>query len=281
MQRQRQSNGQLLQLKLTNAGHQTHGRHGQTTSRNTEALGRRVNQAVYSTHGCLVVSERLTHTHEDNVGNTQWTSILRATFCFFQALHLLQVAGTGNDLLHNFCGGQVTGQTLLTGCTEGAVHTAASLRRDAHGYAVVIAHDDGLNERTVKEAVHNLQGVATVSLEGTDRSQKLGHRLSNHLLAILSRQVSHLGGVSDQTLKIVLGQLGRTERLVAQFLQKFAAASHIEVSDVLGRLRTARCFQGNLAGCGANVRDFNRHLGRSGRGCLAAIESFAHGASSL
>ena len=129
--------------------------------------------------------------------------------------------------------------------------------------------------------MHNLQGIATVSLEGTDRGQKLGHRLCDHLLAVLSRQVSHFGGVSDQTLKIVLGQLGRTERLVAQFLQKFAAASHIEVSDVLGRLRTARCFQGNLAGCGANVRDFNRHLGRSGCGCLAAVESFAHGASSL
>ena len=281
MQRQRQSNGQLLQLKLTNAGHQTHGRHGQTTSRNTEALGRRVNQAVHSTHGCLVVSKRLAHTHEDNIGNTQRTSILRTAFCFFQALHLLQVAGTGNDLLHNFRGGQVASQTLLTGRTEGAVHTAASLRRDAHGHAVVITHDDRLNERTIKEAVHNLQGVATVSLEGTDRGQKLRHRLCNHLLAVLSRQVSHLSGVSDQTLKIVLGQLGCTERLVAKFLQKFTAASHVEVSDMLGRLRTARCFQGNLAGCGANVRDFNRHLGRSGCGCLAAIESFAHGASSL
>ena len=129
--------------------------------------------------------------------------------------------------------------------------------------------------------MHNLQGVTTVSLEGTDRSQKLRHRLSNHLLAILSRQVSHLGGISDQTLKIVLGQLGRTERLVAQFLQKFAATSHVEVSDVFGRLRATRRFQGNLAGGGANVRDFNRHLGRSGRGCLASVESFAHGASSL
>ena len=281
MQRQRQSNGQLLQLKLTNTRHQAHGRHGQTASRNTEALGRRVNQAVHSTHGCLVVSKRLAHTHEDNIGNTQRTSILRTAFCFFQALHLLQVAGTGNDLLHNFRGGQVASQTLLTGRTEGAVHTAASLRRDAHGHAVVITHDDRLNERTIKEAVHNLQGVATVSLEGTDRGQKLRHRLCNHLLAVLSRQVSHLSGVSDQTLKIVLGQLGCTERLVAKFLQKFTAASHVEVSDMLGRLRTARCFQGNLAGCGANVRDFNRHLGRSGCGCLAAIESFAHGASSL
>ena len=171
VQRQRQSNGQLLHLELTNTRHQAHGRHGQTASRNTEALGRRVNQAVHSAHGCLVVSERLTHAHEDNIGNTQRTSILRTAFCFFQSLHLLQVAGTGNDLLHNFCGGQVTGQTLLTGRAEGAVHATASLRRDAHGHAVVIAHDDGLNERTVKEAVHNLQGVATVSLEGTDRGQ--------------------------------------------------------------------------------------------------------------
>ena len=236
---------------------------------------------MHSTHGCLVVSKRLTHTHEDNVRNTQRTSILRAAFCFFQALHLLQVAGAGYDLLHNFCGGQVTGQALLTGRAEGAVHTAASLRRDAHRHAVVIAHDDGLDERTVKEAVHNLQGVATISLQGTNRGQKLRHSLRNHLLAVLSRQVSHLSRVSDQTLKIVLGQLGCTERLVAQFLQKFAAASHVEVSDVLGRLRAARCLQGNLAGCGANVRDFNRHLGRSGCGCLAAVESFAHGASSL
>ena len=204
MQRQRQSNGQLLHLKLTNTRHQTHGRHSQTASRNTQALGRRVNQAVHSTHGCLVVSERLAHTHEDNVRNTQRTSILRAAFCFFQALHLLQVAGAGYNLLHNFCGGQVTGQTLLTGCAEGAVHAAASLRRDAHRHAVVIAHDDGLDERTVKEAVHNLQGVATISLQGTNRGQKLRHSLRNHLLAVLSRQVSHLSRVSDQTLKIVL-----------------------------------------------------------------------------
>ena len=152
---------------------------------------------MHSTHGCLVVSERLAHTHEDNIGNTQRTSILRTTFCFFQALHLLQIASTGNDLLHNFCSGEVTGQTLLTGRTEGAVHTATSLRRDAHGHAVVIAHDNGLNERTIEEAVHNLQSVATVSLEGTDRGQKLRHRLCNYLLAVLSRQVSHLGRVSD------------------------------------------------------------------------------------
>ena len=80
-----------------------------------------------STHRRLVVSERLTHTHKHNIGNAQRTGIFATSLGFLKALHLLQVAGTGHHLLHNFSGGKVTRQALLSGGAEGAVHAASCL----------------------------------------------------------------------------------------------------------------------------------------------------------
>ena len=86
-------------------------------------------------HDVIEVVKRLTDAHKDDIRDGQAGFLLRK-----------------HDLVQHFRGLQPPYEAADGRGAEGAALTAADLRRDADGVAVVIAHDDGLNGVAVRKA---------------------------------------------------------------------------------------------------------------------------------
>jgi hypothetical protein len=72
-------------------------------------------------------------------------------------------AGAGDHLLDDLAGGQVALEPGLAGGAEPAAHGAARLGRHAHGRAVAVVHEHGLDPGAVGQGEQPLDGLAAVA----------------------------------------------------------------------------------------------------------------------
>ena len=230
VQAQGQGDRDALVGELVDARHQADGRDGDAARGHAEAAWGRVGQAAYGAHHGLVVGQRLAHPHEDDVGDASGPA---------RDLAAGQRPGAGDDLLDDLGGGHVALEAALAGGAERAGHPAAGLARDAHGDAVGVAHQHGLDQRAVEEAPQGLAGGAAVGLEGAQRRHQVGQQRGDQLVALAGGQVGHLGGVVDQPGEVVVRQLLGAEAGQSHLLQQRLAPGLVEVGEVPRRLGTA------------------------------------------
>ena len=112
---------QFTLCQLVNPGHQAAGGQADVAHGNIHALGA-VHQ-LQKTHDVVKIIQRLPNAHEHNVGNG------------LAGIHLSK-----QHLIQHFKGLQLPHQAADGGGAEGTAHAAAHLGGNAHGIAVVIAH---------------------------------------------------------------------------------------------------------------------------------------------
>ena len=156
MQGDGQGHRQPLTGEPADEGNEAHGGDGDTASRQAEALRGRVNEPMEGADDILVVDHRLTHAHEDHVGQSG-----RPPGQLPGGRGLGGVA----HLLHDLPGGQVAGQAHLTGGAEGAGHAATGLGGDAQGGALLVAHEDALDADAVVQLPQMLDGASAVGAQ--------------------------------------------------------------------------------------------------------------------
>ncbi len=175
-------------------------------------------------------------------------------------------AGRGclDDLIDDLCSREVPGQTGLACGAERAVHAATGLGRNAHGHALAVPHEHGLDHGAVEQAVDGLDRHALVRLEVLDRGQQRRHGGCHEFLALAGRQVGHLLRIRLESFEVVLGQLRRAESRVAGILQHLLTPGQIQVGQVLRGLTAAGGLEDQLTGfrslgdlyVGGHVRSF-------------------------
>mmetsp|Transcript_33354 Transcript_33354/g.84965 ORF Transcript_33354/g.84965 Transcript_33354/m.84965 type:complete len:223 (+) Transcript_33354:569-1237(+) len=118
MQRDGQLDFRQIVHEAPHVVHDADGAHGDTARRDTEAL--HIHQASDGVHDALVVFQRLTHAHEDDVGHRPQSPRM-------------------HKLLLDLAGPKVALEPHGAGGAEGAAEPAAHLRRDAEGVALAAA----------------------------------------------------------------------------------------------------------------------------------------------
>ena len=147
VQGERQRDREALLGELTDPRHQADGGDGDAAGGDAEPVGGRVDEPAYGADHGLVVGQRLTHAHEDHVGDPA-----RAA----GDLAAGERAGAGDDLLDDLGGGHVAVQPALAGGAERAGHAASGLGGHAHGDPAGVAHEHRLDQRAVEEPPQRL-----------------------------------------------------------------------------------------------------------------------------
>jgi hypothetical protein len=127
VQRHGQVHRQVLGRQPADAGHEPDGRQ-------REVAGRQPEPGVRALHGWphpVVVGEGLAHAHEHDVA--QPPAVVAGP------------AGGAHGLLDDLTGGEVALETRLPRGAEAARHGAPGLGRHAHGRAVAVVHEHGLD----------------------------------------------------------------------------------------------------------------------------------------
>ena len=212
VQGQRQRDGQLLERELADPGDQAHGGHGQPARGDPESLRGRVDDPVYGAHGGLVVGQGLPHAHEHDVGHPLGHVLRVPHHAVAQRPHTL------DHLIGDLGGGEVACEAGLAGRTERAVHPAPRLGRNAHGHALVVAHEYRLDHSAVEQPVDGLDGHPLVRAQLPHGGQQRRQGLGRELAPLGGGQIRHGRGVRLEALEVVLGQLRRPERGVARVL---------------------------------------------------------------
>ncbi len=247
VQAQRQRRRDALGRELVDGRHEPDGRHRDAARGDAEAVGGGLGEPADGGDGGLVVRQRLPHAHEDDVADAALPA---------GDLAAGQGARGGRDLLDDLGGRQVARQPGLPGGAERAVHAAAGLAGDAQGVAVLVAHEDRLDERAVVHAVQRLDRGALVGREGADRRQERRQQRVSDPGPAGRRQVRHPLRVVLEPLEPVRGELLAAERLLPQLDHRGPALGGFEVDEV------AR----GLAAAGADMTSWPGPAGASGSG---------------
>jgi len=194
MQRQRQGDAQTLVGELPNRGRQADRRYGDRPRGDPEALRRGSDDSADRGEHTVVVGERLTHAHEDDVG---------------QPVVVLVAHGRRRspNLLENLCGGEVSGQPALARRAEWTCHAAARLRGDAHGVPLRVAHQHRFERRAVGRTPERLARFARIAFDLTQRIDQGGEQGVRYLIAHRRREIRHLVRVGDEPAVVLVGKL--------------------------------------------------------------------------
>ena len=230
VQAERERDRQPLLGQLAHPRHQAHGAHRDAARGHAVAIGALVGQPAAGADDGLVVGHRLAHAHEHDVVDPPRSP---------GHLAARERTGPGDDLLHDLAGAHVALQAALAGGAEGARHAAAGLAGDAHGGAVLVAHQHRLDERPVEEPPQRLAGGAAVGLGDLQRGHQARQQALGQLLALRGRQVGHLRRVVGQAREVVRRDLAGAVAGEAQLLQPRLALGGCEVSEVARRLAAA------------------------------------------
>ena len=126
MQRHRQVHWQPLGGHPTDAGHHADRRDGEVARRQPEVAMETLDGRPRS----VIVGQRLTHAHEDHVGNP-------AVAGFDLGPH---------NLFYDLAGREVAVEAHLAGSAEAARHGASGLSADTHRGTVLVVHEHRLDE---------------------------------------------------------------------------------------------------------------------------------------
>ena len=154
MQRHGQTHRNTLSRKFFNTRYHADRGDGNVTCRNTETLGRHGTDLTNSAQYRLIVAHGLSHAHEYNVAQTSGATRNFSVTHGFRG---------HTDLFHNLACRHVSSQTQLARSAEGASHAATDLTGDAQRGACGIAHEHGLNKRTVEQAPQRFDSGTLIS----------------------------------------------------------------------------------------------------------------------
>ena len=101
--------------------------------------------AVEKPYCVIVIIERFTAPHHNNISNGSFFSVLTRKILF----------GRG-DFRKHFPGGKVSDSAVQSRSAEGTAHPAACLSRDAEGIPVAVPHQDSLDDIAVLKLVDHL-----------------------------------------------------------------------------------------------------------------------------
>jgi hypothetical protein len=143
VQAHRQREGQSLRGQSLDGGRDAHGGDGEVARRHGAVLV----QALDHCDSDWIVGERLTHPHEDDVGQPP----RRGGAC---GVH---------DLLDDLTDTELARETRLARGAERAAHRATRLGGDAHGDAIGVAHQNRLDGGAVVQTKHPLARGAEIA----------------------------------------------------------------------------------------------------------------------
>ena len=201
VQAHRQVHLQRFARQAIDAGHYARGRHGDGARRQTYAAG--VVQQTAGAQCLFVVVERLTHTHEHDVGDPPLLG--------------LRAAHEAEDLVDDLLGAQAAAQTGAAGRTERAADGTAHLSRDAHGHSPPMGHEHRFYRLSVCGPQKRLDRASARRLARLDLLEKTRTQPRRELLAQRARELAHVREAGGQSLGERLVHLTRAIRRLAQF----------------------------------------------------------------